>query len=375
MVKRVRKLPILVLACWSAGFIPSADAQALTASTGLMPRVKPAIKVLHRKSLTAVLADYEKQHRVSFNYDNELLAPILTDLQLLGSQASLDQSLQGLLAPHKLTFEKISPTDIIIYPVPVPAREATTAPLSTPVQQAVERVISGKVSSKSGEGLPGVTVLLKGTSIGATTGTDGSFSLTVPDGGGTLIFSFIGFATREVAIPASGKLHVTLEEDAKALEEVVVVGFGTQKKVNLTGAVSAVSAETLTSRPVGQTSAALQGIASGVTVVQSSGQPGADAGTIRIRGIGTLGNSNPLVLIDGIEGSMNSIDPNLIESISVLKDAASASIYGSRAANGVILVTTKRAKSNQLSITTAAIRASRSRPTCPKWPMPSTTCS
>jgi len=134
------------------------------------------------------------------------------------------------------------------------------------------------------------------------------------------------------------------------IDEVVVVGYGVQKKVNLTGAVSAVSGEDLNNRPAGQTSSALQGMASGVTVTQRSGKPGSDGADIRIRGIGTLGNAAPLVLIDGIEGSINNIDPNLIENISILKDAASASIYGSRAANGVILVTTKRGSSDKGAI-------------------------
>src|SRR5690606_11098363 len=134
------------------------------------------------------------------------------------------------------------------------------------------------------------------------------------------------------------------------LDEVVVVGYGTQKKVNLTGAVSSVSGEDIATRPAGQTSAALQGLAPGVTVTQRSGQPGADGGNIRIRGVGTTGNANPMVLLDGVEGSMNNIDPNLIESVSLLKDAASASIYGAHAANGVILITTKRGAGDKVSI-------------------------
>ncbi|MGV3502807.1 MAG: SusC/RagA family TonB-linked outer membrane protein [Adhaeribacter sp.] len=339
---------MLVLAGWMAAGTP-AEAQALTASNTLKPRPKSHVQAPQQKSLVALLAEMEKQHQVSFNYDNELLAPLLVDLAPLETQTQVNEKLRYALAPYQLTFEEVSAGYIIIYPAQAgTARQAALAPASQ--RAAVDKVVSGKVTSRNGEPLPGVTVLLKGSTIGTTTGVDGSYRLTVPDGGGTLIFSFIGYVTREVAVPASGQLPITLEEDAKALEEVVVVGFGTQKKVNLTGAVSSISSETLTSRPVGQTSAALQGIAPGVTVTQSSGRPGGDGGTIRIRGVGTLGNSNPLVLIDGIEGSINNIDPNLIESISVLKDAASASIYGSRAANGVVLVTTKRAKGNQLGV-------------------------
>jgi TonB-linked SusC/RagA family outer membrane protein len=217
-------------------------------------------------------------------------------------------------------------------------------------QQTQVRTVTGNVFDENDQPLPGVTIIEAGTNNGTTSAIDGGFSLIVSNSKNNLVFSFIGYKTTTVPIPQSGKLRVVMEEDAKLLEEIVVVGYGTQKKVNLTGAVSTISSEALTSRPVGQASAALQGVAAGVTVVQNSGKPGGDEGTIRIRGIGTLNNSNPLVLIDGIEGSLNNINPNVIESISVLKDAASASIYGSRAANGVILVTTKRAKSKQLSV-------------------------
>jgi TonB-dependent SusC/RagA subfamily outer membrane receptor len=129
-----------------------------------------------------------------------------------------------------------------------------------------------------------------------------------------------------------------------------VVGYGTQKKVNLTGAVASVSSDVLNKRQVGQTSLALQGVAPGVTVTQRNGQPGVDGGDIRIRGVGTLNNANPLILVDGLEMGLNNLDVNTIESISVLKDAASASIYGSKAANGVILVTTKRAQQGKFNI-------------------------
>lgn len=140
-------------------------------------------------------------------------------------------------------------------------------------------------------------------------------------------------------------MSITLKEDSKALDEVVVVGYGTQTKVNLTGAVSTISKDDLVNRPVTNVSSALQGLTPGVTITSGTGQPGNDASTIRVRGVGTLNNANPYILVDGIEtGTFDSIDPNDIESISVLKDAASAAIYGSKAANGVILVTTKRGK-------------------------------
>lgn len=212
--------------------------------------------------------------------------------------------------------------------------------------------IEGQVLDDKGAPLPGVNVMIKGAQAGVATGADGSFSIEAPAGNATLVFSFVGYITHEVAIKGATKnLSIRLQSSGNTLNDVVVIGYGTQKKVNLTGSVENISSARLADRPVTQLSSALQGVAPGVTVTTTTGAPGSDAGTIRIRGIGTLNNANALVLIDGIEGNMNELDPNMIESISVLKDAASSAIYGSRAANGVILVTTKRAKGERLTIT------------------------
>ncbi|MDN5213707.1 TonB-dependent receptor [Fulvivirgaceae bacterium BMA12] len=203
--------------------------------------------------------------------------------------------------------------------------------------------IQGRVTDmENGEGLPGVNVLLKGTLVGTITDTDGRYSIEVPETGGILVFSSVGYLSEEIAIDNRTTIDVALATDITSLEEIVVVGFGTQKKVNLTGAVATMNSENIEGRPVTNVSSALQGQMPGVTVIQSSGEPGQDAAAIRIRGIGTMNNSNPMILVDGIESSMNDINPNDIADISVLKDAASAAIYGTRAANGVILITTKR---------------------------------
>lgn len=211
--------------------------------------------------------------------------------------------------------------------------------------------IRGKVINSQGTPLPGVSVSIKNNPLqGTSSDEEGNFSLET-GAPVTLVFTSIGYLTQELTVEGYSPLTVTLGPDTKGMEEVVVIGYGTAKKINLTGAVSAVSGEDMAKRQVGQTSMALQGVAPGVTVTQSTGQPGVDAGTIRIRGIGTLNNANPLVLVDGIVMSMNAVDVSSIESISVLKDAASASIYGSRAANGVILITTKRGKKGKFSFT------------------------
>ena len=189
----------------------------------------------------------------------------------------------------------------------------------------------------------------KGTNNGTIAAIDGSFSLEVSPNA-VLRVTSIGYKPQEVKVSNNNSFKITLIEDSELLDEVVVVGYGTQKKVNLTGSVAVAASTDINIKPVGQTSAALQGVLPGVTITQRSGEPGADSGTIRIRGIGTLSDANPLVLIDGVEGSINNIDPNSIESISVLKDAASSAIYGSRAANGVVLVTTKRGSEGRFTI-------------------------
>jgi TonB-linked SusC/RagA family outer membrane protein len=204
-----------------------------------------------------------------------------------------------------------------------------------------ERLIKGRVVDSKGVGIPGATVLVEGTNKGTVTDIDGNFSLDIPENA-VLIFSFIGYEQRRIEVGNQNEINLTMTEDLSSLDEVVVVGYGTQKKVNLTGAVSTIKSDEIVNQPIGQTSMALQGIAPGVTVTQRSGQPGRDGGAIRIRGLGTLGNSSPLVMVDGVETSMDNVDPNEIESISILKDASSAAIYGARAANGVVLITTKR---------------------------------
>lgn len=215
------------------------------------------------------------------------------------------------------------------------------------VQQS--KTISGIVKDDFGDPLVGVTVKVKGLDRGTITGLDGDFELKV-NPGDILEFSYVGFLSQSVKYSNQPTLNIILKEDSKTLDEVVVVGFGTQKKVNLTGSVANVDNKLIENRPMTSVSAGLQGLLPGVAVSQRSGQPGSDGGTIRVRGTGTFNNANPMVIVDGVEGSMSDIDPNDIKSISVLKDAASSAIYGSKAANGVILITTKRGESGKTTI-------------------------
>ncbi|MBC6988205.1 MULTISPECIES: SusC/RagA family TonB-linked outer membrane protein [Hymenobacter] len=225
--------------------------------------------------------------------------------------------------------------------------------------------LTGKVVSQ-GSGLPGVTVVLKGSTQGTTTTADGSFTLSVPETAGTLVFSFIGYTTQEKAFSGPETFTITLAEDTKKLEEVVVVGYGTQKRADVTGAIASFDASKLQERPITRVDQALVGQLAGVQVRQTTGAPGRGF-SVQVRGSGSItANNEPLYVVDGFPleaaaqnaagrfgtGSpLDNINPNDIENIEVLKDAAAAAIYGSRAANGVVLITTKRGKSGKPKLT------------------------
>jgi TonB-linked SusC/RagA family outer membrane protein len=208
--------------------------------------------------------------------------------------------------------------------------------------------VSGKVTGEDGTGLPGVSVALKGTTTGTVTDVDGNFNLTVPDGqeNGTLVLSYIGYVTQEVPINNRSSITIQLAPDVKALEEVVVVGYGTQKKSDITGSVAVIDASEMNKVTSNDVAQLLQGRAAGVAVT-SDGQPGA-LPNVRIRGVGTFGDSQPLYVVDGVPVGTTPRDfnPNDVESVQVLKDASAAAIYGSRAANGVVIITTKQGRKN-----------------------------
>mgnify|MGYP000463558632 CR=1 FL=1 len=210
--------------------------------------------------------------------------------------------------------------------------------------------VNGLITDSSGEPLIGVSIQVKGTTHGTISDLDGKFMLLAKTGD-ILRISYVGYTPQEITLTGNQQLRIIMEEDTKRLEEVVVVGYGTQKKVNLTGSVSSITADELANKPVMSTAQALAGLAPGLSVLQTSGRPGTGA-TVKIRGTGTFSNAgtDPLVLIDGLSGSIDDVDPNDIQSISFLKDAASASIYGNRAANGVILIETKKGVQGKTTI-------------------------
>lgn len=286
--------------------------------------------------LTEALKKLEEQTGYSFFYSNVLPdkdAVVSVKANNKDIAAVMDQLLDGLAVSYKINEDK----QIALY-ADEPEVVAQTKPTG--------RTVSGVVYDSDGLPVIGAGVMVEGSLHGTVTDEDGRWTLELEDDNVTLEISSMGYQSQSVAVKGRSDFTVTLAADTQYLDEVVVVGYGTQKKVNLTGSVSMVTSEDMASRPVSNMSSGLQGLLPGVTVVNATGQPGESGTTIRVRGVGTIGNANPLILIDGIEGDLSTINPEDIESVSVLKDAASASIYGARAANGVLLVTTKKMNDN-----------------------------
>jgi TonB-linked SusC/RagA family outer membrane protein len=286
--------------------------------------------------LAKVLDQIENESEFFFLY-NEKLIDANRKVSIEAKDERIDEVLKMLFTGTNVEYT-ISDRKIIL------------APVNMVQTQQTGKKLTGKVTDSSGATLPGVSVVVKGTTIGVITDMDGNYSLTNIPENASLQFSFVGMKPQEIAIGSKSTINVKLEEETVGIEEVVAIGYGTQKKKDLTGAVAAVSGELVAERKTTQVSQALQGAISGVTVTRNGSSGAMGTSSIRIRGITTIGDSNPLVIVDGVPVSdVNQVNPEDIENLTVLKDAASASIYGSRAASGVILITTKRAKSGQSS--------------------------
>lgn len=293
---------------------------------------------LHEKhtSIEKVLSLIEKQTNYHFLFEKLDLSKI-QDLDVNVSNVTVEEALDSFLKKQQLTYKIFEQTIVL--------KKAGAAKVSSAV---IEKKIQGTVTDNTGETLIGVTIKVKGTTIATTTDISGKYSITVPNDNTVLVFTFIGYNPQEETVGNRTTINVKLVNSMSSLNEVVVTGYGgSARKSDLTGAISSVSAAQITERQPVNLYDALQGQASGVLVVNDSGEPGAE-GTIQIRGASTFsttGGNSPLYVIDGIISTdASSINPNDIESIEVLKDAASSSIYGARAANGVILITTKRGK-------------------------------
>jgi TonB-linked SusC/RagA family outer membrane protein len=302
---------------------------------------KITLHVLNQK-VTSVLKEIEKQADVKFVFSSTLIKGDRT-VTMSVQEEKLDVVLNILLVPLNLTYT-ISEKTIIVRRNKL---GDASLPETNPFLPAL--TISGRVTDEAGQGLPGVTVLLKGTTTGSATDSEGKYSITAPDGNGTLVFSFIGYTTQEIPVNGRTTIDVILGTDVKILSEVVVVGYGTQKRETVTGSVATVKGTELVKSPAVNLSNSIAGRMPGVIAVNRSGEPGHDGSGIRIRGSNTLGSNEALIVIDGVparQGGIERINPADIENVSVLKDA-SAAIYGARAANGVILITTKRGKTGK----------------------------
>jgi len=323
-------------------------------------------------SLKFVLDQLETKHDIRFNYASQLVEGKRAPLGTPQKAKTLDEALTSILQPLDLQYEKISEQIYGIYPVESnkakssDERSTTTEeeslyashvntlnrmknlPLRAPV--VVERDISGQVTDEENEPLPGVNVLVKATTIGTVTDIDGNYRLTVPENAEILVFSSVGYVTEEAAIGGQSVINLSLVPNVQALSEVVVVGYGTQEKSDLTGAISSVESQDITRLSERRLENALQGRAAGVQVMRTEGNPGAPA-RVNIRGSGSIGNTDPLWIVDGVPMDPgNFFNPNDVESMEILKDASAAAIYGARAAHGVILVTTKRGSEGRIKV-------------------------
>ncbi|OGX91970.1 SusC/RagA family TonB-linked outer membrane protein [Hymenobacter coccineus] len=325
------------------------------------PEAAPSQARARGTSLESLLQALQKEHHAFFLYRTELVRNKFVDLDAR-TFPSWEDKLTYAVTTSGLRVEK---TDRNVYvisgpklPGPqsqtiaggpsAPAEEtATTSPAAVP--------ITGRITAPDGSGLPGVTVLVKGTTNGVSTDVNGNFTLSLPDANATLVISAVGFVTQEVPLQGRTQVNVALVTDVKALEEVVVLGYTTERKADLTGAVAQVNQRDINALPVTGVAQILQGKAAGVSITAATGAPGENI-AVRIRGVGTINDNNPLYIIDGVptKDGINQISPNDIESINVLKDASSAAIYGARASNGVVVVTTKRGKSGKPRLSVSA---------------------
>jgi TonB-dependent SusC/RagA subfamily outer membrane receptor len=307
---------------------------------------------LTKVSLREFIREVESGTPFQFTFDEqETLNGNPSRISIRMKNESLEKVLERVAANTGLEFKQVNNN------IHVRLRKGSgpEASLSTSLPTAPAALtVTGKVNDDKGDGLPGVTVALKGTSLGMSTDVTGSYSLNIPDGqeNGTLVFSYIGYIAQEIAVGNRTTINVILRPDLKALDEVVVIGYGAVQRKDLTGAVGSVGSAEIKDLAVTRVDQALLGKVAGVQVKAVSGAPGA-APQIRIRGIGSISaGSGPLFVVDGFPtDNIQTLNPNDIESLDILKDASATAIYGSRGANGVIIINTKRGKAGKPTIT------------------------
>lgn len=341
------------------GWPTLSPAQALFANSRTHQAIPESATPQRAQSLRQALKSLESRFNVRFGYDSRLLDG--RPLVVLVPTENLTQALDGLLKPLGLAYEAVSDKLYIL------SERSTVNPLPTARTtnaDAQDRRVTGRIlAGDTNSPLPGANVTVKGTSRGTTTDADGRFTLNVPDAGGTLVISSVGYLSQELVLSSQTTIELTLTADTRALSEVVVVGYGTAQQRDVTSAITSLKSKDLQNQPVTSPDALLQGKAAGVQVVQNSGTPAGEI-FVRIRGTASLlGETRPLYVVDGVplnnfggtvldaggqrQSALADINPNDIESIDILKDAAAAAIYGARGSNGVVLITTKRGKSGK----------------------------
>ncbi|WP_020596127.1 SusC/RagA family TonB-linked outer membrane protein [Spirosoma panaciterrae] len=323
--------------------------------------------------LQDALLELQRIYRVDILFEEDMMQQIVVPAGLLDRNATLEKNLRNLLTPNGFRYKKLLKGGYVVRRGTASVEESSRprasaqadmirrpdAPASGDNEKheeaeaaKVDRTITGRTIDEKGEGLPGVSIVIKGTTRGTTSDKDGRYTLQVPDGNPVLIFSFLGYQAQEVSLGNMTTVNVTLQADTKALDEVVVVGYGTQRRKDLTGAVGTIESKEIQEMSVTRIDQALLGKVAGVQVKPVSGEPGA-APQIRIRGIGSISaGAGPLYVVDGFPTqTIETLNPNDIESLDILKDASATAIYGSRGSNGVIIINTKRGKSGKANVT------------------------
>jgi TonB-linked SusC/RagA family outer membrane protein len=342
----------LIQCCIAMIFTGVSLARDVTAQELLNRKISIQIE---NQGLMSILTSIEKQADVKFTYRPKLIAAS-QKISLNATNESLSQVLDKILNPLKIKYKAIGNQIILSRLTAAPTSSAVEEKLEAPApnfEALADLQVTGTVLDDKGAGLPGVSVFIKGTQKGTTTDQNGKFILGVADDKAVLVFSFVGFEPQEVIVGNRTMVNVTLKVDVKALGEIVVVGYGSQRKQDITSAVSVINMKDIGEQPANNMNQMLQGRAAGVVVKTKSGAPGG-AFEVRVRGIGSLGaGSDPLYVIDGFAVGTSvgqNLNPNDIESVSILKDAASTAIYGARGSNGVVLITTKSAKEGKVNV-------------------------
>ncbi len=311
-------------------------------------------------SQALALSSFSQESRLNLNIQNETILKILdriedqTDFYFMFDATVVNLNQKTSINCKEQSIEEILNKILIDHGISytIVDRQIALTNANSKAGSQQSKTISGRVTDSSGVPLPGVSIVIKGTTQGIITDANGQYTLSNVSPDATLVFSFVGMNTQEIRVGNQSDMNVMMEEKAVGIEDVVVVGYGTQKKANLTGAVGQVSSAVLENRAIQNAGQGLQGTIANLNVTTNPGDPGkiGQGASFQVRGVGSINGGSPLVLIDGVQGDLNQINQNDIDNISVLKDAASASIYGARASFGVILITTKNGKANTMTV-------------------------